>query len=44
MRDIKANNIGSIITLRGIVTRASDVKPCMQVAVYVCDACGVENY
>lgn len=44
MRDIKANQIGSLVTIRGIVTRASDVKPCIQVAVYACDVCGFEVY
>lgn len=44
MRDVKASNIGQLVTVRGIVTRASDVKPCMQVAVYACDVCGFEVY
>ena len=44
MRDIKAQAIGSLVTVKGIVVRASDVKPQMQVAVYVCDVCGFEVY
>lgn len=44
MREIKANSIGSLVTIKGIVTRASDVKPQMQVAVYTCEACGMEVY
>jgi len=44
MRDVKAQNIGQLVQVRGIVTRASDVRPCMQVAVYACDACGYEVY
>ena len=44
MRDVRASNIGQLVTVRGIVTRASDVKPCMQVAVYACDCCGFEVY
>lgn len=44
MRETKANLIGSLINIRGIVVRASDVKPQMKVAVYVCDACGFEVY
>ena len=44
MRDIRSNQIGSLVTLRGIVTRASDVKPCIMVAVYACDSCGYEVY
>lgn len=44
MREIRANAIGSLVTIKGIVTRASDVKPCMSVAVYTCEACGNEVY
>lgn len=44
MRDVRAQNIGQLVSVRGIVTRASDVKPCMQVAVYACDCCGFEVY
>lgn len=44
MREIKAQQIGSLVTIRGIVTRASDVKPLMKVAVYACEACGYEVY
>lgn len=44
MRDVRAGVIGNLVTLRGIVTRVSDVKPCMQVAVYACDTCGFEVY
>jgi DNA replicative helicase MCM subunit Mcm2 (Cdc46/Mcm family) len=29
MREIKSNQIGSLVTVKGIVTRASDVKPCI---------------
>lgn len=44
MREIKSAQIGSLVTIKGIVTRASDVKPCIQVAVYACDVCGFEVY
>ena len=44
MREIKANQIGSLIQVKGIVTRVSDVKPCIQVATYNCDVCGYEVY
>lgn len=44
LREIKSNAIGGLISVKGIVTRCSDVKPCMQVAVYACDACGNEVY
>jgi DNA replication licensing factor MCM7 len=44
MRDIKSNSIGSLVTCKGIVTRVSDVRPCIVVAVYACDVCGFEVY
>ena len=44
MRDVKATSIGSLVNVKGIVTRCSDVKPCIQVAVYACDVCGFEVY
>jgi len=44
MREIKSQNIGSLVTVNGIVTRATDVRPCMKVAVFACDACGFEVY
>ena len=44
MRDIKSQSIGSLVTVNGIVTRATDVRPCMKVAVFACDACGFEVY
>ena len=44
MREIKSKYIGSLVTLSGIVTRVSDVKPCIQVISYTCDFCGFEVY
>ena len=44
LREVRAQAIGSLVTIRGIVTRASDVKPCIQVAVSACDVCGFEVY
>jgi DNA replication licensing factor MCM7 len=32
------------VKISGIVTRCSDVKPLMQVAVYTCEECGFEIY
>lgn len=44
IREVKASNIGQLVKLAGIVTRCSDVKPLMQVAVYTCEECGFEIY
>lgn len=44
IRDVKAEHIGKLVTVRGIVTRCTEVKPMMQVATYSCDHCGAETY
>lgn len=44
MRDVRADSIGNLVTVRGIVTRATEVKPMMSVATYTCDQCGAETY
>lgn len=44
MRDVKADSIGHLVCVKGIVTRAAEVKPMMQVATYTCDQCGAETY
>ncbi|KAJ8669300.1 hypothetical protein QAD02_000559 [Eretmocerus hayati] len=44
VRDIRASNIGQLVTVRGIVTRCTEVKPLMVVATYTCDQCGAETY
>lgn len=40
VREIKAEHIGRLMTVRGIVTRCTEVKPMMVVATYTCDRCG----
>ena len=44
VRNIMASNIGKLVTVRGIVTRVTEVKPVMVVATYTCDQCGSESY
>jgi len=44
IRNVKAEHIGKLVSVRGIVTRATEVKPMMQVATYTCDQCGSETY
>ncbi|KAI9504691.1 MCM2/3/5 family-domain-containing protein [Coemansia spiralis] len=44
VREIGATQIGHLVTVRGIVTRVSDVRPSMVVAAYLCDACGSEVF
>ncbi|KAG7269021.1 hypothetical protein CRUP_010735 [Coryphaenoides rupestris] len=38
------HSIGHLVSVRGIVTRATEVKPMMAVATYTCDQCGAETY
>jgi DNA replication licensing factor MCM7 len=44
IRNVKADQIGKLVNIRGIVTRATEVKPMLQVATYTCDQCGAETY
>ncbi|CDH56297.1 dna replication licensing factor [Lichtheimia corymbifera JMRC:FSU:9682] len=44
VRQIKGNQLGNLVTVRGIVTRVSDVKPFLQVNTYSCDSCGCEIF
>jgi len=44
LRQIRSRAMGHLVTLRGMVVRASDVKPACTVATYTCDACGCEIY
>lgn len=44
VRDIKGEHLGQLLTVSGIVTRVSDVKPLIQVNAYTCDTCGFEIF
>ncbi|GAB6019601.1 Mcm2-7 hexameric complex component [Chamberlinius hualienensis] len=44
IRNVKAAQIGKLISVKGIVTRTTEVKPLLQIATYTCDFCGVETY
>lgn len=44
IRDVKAEHIGQLVTVRGVVMRSTEVKPMMLVATYCCDMCGAETY
>lgn len=44
VREVKGDHLGSLITVRGIVTRVSDVKPAVQVNAYTCETCGYEVF
>ncbi len=44
LRYIRSRSMGRLVTIRGMIVRSSDVKPCCVVATYICDACGSEIY
>ncbi|CUM67635.1 DNA replication licensing factor MCM7 [Priceomyces carsonii] len=44
VRQVKGGYVGKYITIRGIVTRVSDVKPSVLVIAYTCDKCGFEIF
>lgn len=44
IKELRSELIGSLVIVKAIVVRASDVKPRMMMATYSCDACGYEIY
>jgi DNA replication licensing factor MCM7 len=44
VREIRAAQLGHFVTVRGIVTRISNVKPLIKVATYSCDQCANETF
>lgn len=44
LRHVRAKSMGHLVSIKGMVVRSSDVKPFLQVGVYVCDVCGAEIY
>ncbi|EGW32845.1 DNA helicase and DNA replication licensing factor [Spathaspora passalidarum NRRL Y-27907] len=44
VRQVKGKYVGHYITVRGIITRVTDVKPTVLVNAYTCDKCGYEIF
>ncbi|KAK5663317.1 hypothetical protein OQA88_3745 [Cercophora sp. LCS_1] len=44
VRQVRGDQLGHLITIRGIATRVTDVKPVVQVSAYTCDRCGCEIF
>jgi len=44
LREVRATDIGHLVTVKGMVTRANDVKPYIVGCTYICDTCGSEIY
>ncbi|EDN97897.1 conserved hypothetical protein [Sclerotinia sclerotiorum 1980 UF-70] len=43
VRQVRGEHLGCLITVRGITTRVSDVKPTVEVNAYTCDRCGLRR-
>lgn len=44
LRHIRSSSIGKLVSVRGMITRCSDVKPHCEVCAYSCDRCGFEIF
>lgn len=44
VRELRANDLGKLVKVRGIVTNCTEVKPMIVVATYTCDHCGAGTY
>ncbi|ETN38884.1 uncharacterized protein HMPREF1541_06925 [Cyphellophora europaea CBS 101466] len=44
VRQVRGEHLGHLITVRGITTRVSDVKPALRIQAYTCDSCGSEIF
>lgn len=44
IRELKAQYVGKLISLRAVVNRATEVKPLACVITYICDTCGSETF
>ncbi|RMZ78127.1 hypothetical protein DV738_g3997, partial [Chaetothyriales sp. CBS 135597] len=44
VRQLRGDHLGHLVTVRGIVTRTSDVKPALRIQAYTCDSCGDEVF
>lgn len=43
-REVGASSVGTLVTVRGIVSKVSSVYPSLAVAVFMCDSCGSEVF
>lgn len=44
VRQVKSEQVGQLVTVKGVVTRVGEVKPLLTVGTYTCDSCGYEVY
>ncbi|CAK5115440.1 unnamed protein product [Meloidogyne enterolobii] len=44
VRELRAQFVGKLVSIKGIVIRATEVKPLANVITYICDTCGAEAF
>lgn len=44
LREVRSHAMGHLVSVKGLIVRASHVQPSVAVATYSCDACGAEIY
>jgi len=44
IRTVRAEHVGALVRVKGVVTRVSNVKPTVTTVTYTCDKCGCEAY
>ncbi|KAK4337264.1 hypothetical protein RND71_043262 [Anisodus tanguticus] len=44
IRELRSSKVGHLVTIKGIVTRITEVKPLLVCATYTCDQCGSETF
>jgi len=44
VRELKSSKVGHLVTIKGIITRITEVKPLLICATYTCDQCGSETF
>ena len=44
IRELRSTSLGCLKSVRGVVTKTTQVKPAVKVATYICEACGTETY
>lgn len=44
VREVRAGQVGGMVSIKGIVTRVSEVRPLLSVGTYTCEKCGWEVF
>lgn len=44
VREVRADRVGGMVRIKGIITRVTEVRPLLTVGTYTCEKCGYEVY